>query len=196
MGANYIHGFLKVFGLDDSMFPQAIDQVLYEGFFSTFDLSLRALLNLTVSAAIAVTASYMLVSLKFTDVLRFFPWLKGKLAAKFSSSGVTQGKLDMLPAGNIFFKIFLAVFFVFVVLVSVGGVAVLSQKRGEFYANNYIAKIKAGKETILELSIKGNPTVIEASTIFCGSLYCAFWVNGETVIFPNEAIEKIAVERP
>jgi hypothetical protein len=189
LGATYQQGYLDGFGLEDSLFPLAIEKALLSGFIAFISFGLVPMLY----ALFAILALFftVLVAAVLSSTSRVKHW-QTKVAAKLRSM---RSKSEPSPtmnsivdrSGSIYGYIAGAFLLIFSLLI----VAVLSTKSGREQAQKEIEAFKDKKGNWVMLYTGVLPAPTRAKQIICSTSHCAFWLGGEAIILRHENVEHI-----
>lgn len=192
LGAMYYQGYLDGFGLEDSLFPLAIEKALLSGFVAFISFGLVPMLYSII--AILVLLFTVLVAAVLSSTPRVKYW-QAKIVAKLSSR---NSKSESSPTMNHFIdkgaSIYGYIVGAFILTFSLLIVALLSMKSGQKQAQNEIDAFKDNKGNLVTLYTGSLPTPTRAKQIICSTSHCAFWLGGEAIILRHENIEKIVTQ--
>lgn len=191
MGASYHQGYLDAFGVDDSLFPLATDRALLSGFLALVTFGLVPLLY-TVFAGLALAFTVMVAGV-LSSHPRVKHWQSIALAKlstrrlKNAPSETMNGLMDKSAT------IYGYSFGVFLVVISLVGVAILSGKSGREQAVKEMHSFsdQVGNYVMLYSPLLPAPT--RARQIICSQSHCAFWLGSESLVLQHESIERLVM---
>jgi hypothetical protein len=193
-GTSYSQGYLATFGIEDSMFPVAVDRLLISGFLAFITFSLMPIMYGV--GAVAALIGALIFAAVISSFSRVQHWQS--VAAAWFGRFHLRGK--PIPAMNAlidksesFWLYVLGIVFIYVWLLTV---MFLSHRTGIAQARLEIDNFAAGKDSYISLTADQLPLPIKAKQIICGTTYCAFWLGNETVILKHEQIKKIVTHTP
>lgn len=194
LGAMYHQGYLYGFGLEDSLFPLAIEKTLLSGFVAFISFGLVPMLY--AIAAILVLLFTVLVATVLSSTIRVKRW-QAKIAAKLPSR---SSKSESSPTMKHFIdkseSIYGYMVGTFLLIFSLLIIALLSMKSGQEQAQKEIETFKDKKDNWVMLYTGALPAPTRAKQIICSTSHCAFWLGDEAIILRHENVERIVTHHP
>ena len=170
LGVSFHQGYLRAFGLGDSLFPLSFEQALLQGF------------SFLVAKSDAIGLTILL--LFFAAILFSQPkvkrWLSRRRARNYSENKSAT--------------IFVSLLFFMPVLLFLGYAAKCSYDSGQDMAVKRISSLKDLKDktgNYVTFYSDLYPAGKDSRQIFCGQSHCAFWLGSETLILRHESIGRM-----
>lgn len=186
-GLTYHIGYLKAFGIEDSLFALASDKTLFTGFIATIDIGfMPATLIFFVVAIFFLLVLLLVILIFYTSIGER---LRTKLTAKLKS---WQYKGKPHPEANtIIDKIGVWLIYsatIFIILFIFASITLLAHKSGEKQASREMHEFpeSARKITTVYSPLIKMPT--NTLQIMCSDRYCAFWTGKETIVLKHDEI--------
>lgn len=192
VGTIYHESYLNDFGIDNSMFPLALDRVWLYGFTSLLTFGLQPMLS-GVLIAMLVLAVVMIAA-----VLSSLPMVQHiqastsqRIRAKFNSlpGTPTPALVKLVDRWGVLYFYLAGAFLLVITLVFA---MLLSSDAGERAAKGDKENWSKGTRRSAIVSIQGEPTAT-AFQVTCGATHCAFWTGRETRLLRHDQVASLLV---
>lgn len=189
LGTMHHEGYLSAFGLEQSMFPLAIDRLLLLGFIELLGVCVAPNVYAVVAMLVLIAAVLLAGILSSVPQVQHWQAVIAQRRRKFLSNRAPSSKVDALldKSSNLYIYVTGSLLVVVLLLV----VALVSARSGKEQAEHEIADFSAGKSSYLELSAEQVSSPKRAKQIICGATYCAFWLGTEAMVLRTEQIKQI-----
>lgn len=189
MGTTYYQGYLDGFGLDDSLFPLAMDKSLFSGFIALANVGLMPGLYM-VLAILALLCAIFFVELFFslTNGSRWRFIIESKFSSPLKKESTTEETSELSQKVANFLSNSFKVFLIFLSLIMV---AYLAGESGQEQAIKTIRSFKNQENNHITLHSPLFPKPTRMMQIVCGQSHCAFWNGNKSLVLRHEQIERI-----
>ncbi|WP_263770053.1 hypothetical protein [Propionivibrio soli] len=190
LGISFYQGFVGAWGLEESLFPIAVDRTLFYGFFALMDRSAVQLVYFVFATeAIALVALAIVVLSTSARIRNYFD-------NKFKASPPKEEEREIKPPKAIawFWQWTTYTFFfsIAVLLIVLGFLfaASLADRSGRETAAFMLKRIEAGRRSPIDLYLTGHAEPIKAHSILCSGTHCAFLIGKQSITYRLDQIER------
>ncbi len=187
-------GFLKMLGIEETLFPLSVDRILYQGFSSLITISvtpfsysfLGVLILFSVSTFIAFIFSNDYMSdLGRSVIAKLRSFRKAESKARLSSS--------FLDKVFLFCFYFLFIFGIYFALLIIGTIA---ERSGKEQAISFIKNSTINRNGFVTLYPFDKSSSVNGWPIICNLNYCAYWLGTEAIILRHDSLDRIIFHSP
>lgn len=184
-GLTFHQGFLRYWGLEETMFPLSVERTLFQGFVASSYFATK-----TVFPLFAFTVVFFILMVLFSLMEKVIQNKRGfeKIAKIFSSNKQSYNGVPerIVSAGNmVAFMYWVVAAFVVMLLM----ILVADYFGRESAQNRYLQFIEDGPFVEFMHKEEGK---IDASPIVCSATHCAYFSNQKILVYPLSDIKKIA----
>jgi hypothetical protein len=193
LGFSYHQGYLAAFGVDESLYPLALDRALFTGLLAFIGMSFPAVayalgalcalvIALLVATILSSTASVRSITLSF---LRRLPGWRLSHPPSETASALLDRSFVLYGYG----------IGIVAVLVSLLAMAALSSARGREQAEREISDHKSDRGWTTQVSTRETDLPPRVKLLVCGEHWCSFWSEVGAVTVPRSAIAQMRTAR-
>lgn len=199
LGTMYHQGYLKAFGVDDSLFPLTIDEALFSGFFASVRFGLEPIFYVIIAIFVLLLATCLaIVIFSVGGVKKFMAKIMPKMArakmalAKYffpkRTIELSERMKNVIDKGG---AIYIYIAGISLLALSLWFVAAVSEKSGREQGMKEMTKFQDSKGSWVTLYTGALPAPVRAKQIICGTSHCAFFLGKESIILRHENVDRV-----
>lgn len=194
LGSNFQSGYLEGFGIDASLFPMAFDGIISNGFYALLVLSVEPVANLMYVVIVLVGAC--ICSMMMLDAFKPIRVITEKVSIALIDWFEHQTNLDIPPILERTFKwlsqflVYAALALTVILLTATAGEQ--ARKSGIGFASQFKESADKHEKITLGLKLKSGDS-LEAVSLTCSTIHCAYLVDGKAIVLRHEDVERITV---
>jgi len=179
-GLSFYQGYLKYWGLEESLLELSFERLLFQGFMAS---------GLSVVGALLPFALGSVLILVFAG---FFGWLSERPKIKQWREKVQRGDRNdsYLAYLALPLPIVEGVYWVLVTFIVTFVLLAIATSKGQTIAENQKSGAFANAQNSVDVTLTTGQT-FKGYSIICAEEHCAFFVEGEVVVYPKSSISSI-----
>jgi hypothetical protein len=193
IGRGVYTGYVKSFGLDESLFPLTVDDVLFQGFLVSLKIVLQPSVDL-----LGIVVLILIGGVGYSMVFGIFPNLRSAINDAIDEFFAKLKSEEEVVLPKLLRRVFNAVnkfgFYLIVsviALFAVGNAYIEAEKIGkQSYREFKESSAKGEGRNAVLVTLKANKVTFLANSITCGSQHCAYLVDGQAVVFRHEDVSR------
>lgn len=189
-------GYVEGFGIDASLFPLTFDNTIFHGFVVFLEIVVQPSIDI-LSVLIAVLFGGIFYSMLVGVFPKVVAPLNNRLDKFLLKLKITEGVQLPKSIERIFKALSEFIHTFSLALLAVAAVAIAgayAESIGQQWAAEFKKKVVAGKgKNLVEITLKPNKVSLIGNSITCGTLHCAYLVQGRAVIIAHNDVDRVSV---